>query len=504
MIARKTTLRSQGSRMIFLLGFVLLSLTYTLIAQPILNVKNYGAQGDGFTDDTQPVQAAINGARGSGASAVYFPASAGCYMVTGLTFYSNLTYTGDNQDVCIKSISGRAALARTPSSSPFSNAKIAYLTFDGNANAFTGQDCLDLRGPTNVVIDHVTTTRCGEDGVYVTGWGTDTNPILPGDGLLITNLTSSHNGRNGMSIILGENITVRDSVFEHHSLSAPYAGVDIESNTAAQAAGNITFENCTFRDNGYNGFTAWEYNADRPNLNLRLIHCTFDRNGRDGAYIAASQHVITGIYVSGTMSANGSRQGYRGGLDIWNANQVVVTNLTVAEASQALFLWGVTGALVANSNLSGLPRDLNTNLSTDVDVLTSTSLAHETRAGSFRVRSGTAPRINTTCLDHATVGTPFSTTLTAAGDPEISWVVVSGKLPPGIALSSAGLIAGTPGSSGAFTFTVQAINAITYDQRTYMLSVSESNTPEPSDPPEPKRARRQAKKIVQPKRTEHP
>jgi len=33
-----------------------------------------------------------------------------------------------------------------------------------------------------------------------------------------------------MSIISGMNITVRDSVFEHHTTSAPFAGVDIEPN----------------------------------------------------------------------------------------------------------------------------------------------------------------------------------------------------------------------------------------------------------------------------------
>jgi polygalacturonase len=204
-----------------LFAVVLLSLPYTLSTQPTYNVKNYGAQGDGSTDDTRAVQAAIKAARAAGSGMVYFPSSAGCYMVTGLTFYSNLTYTGENQDVCIKSTSNRAPLVSTPSRSPFSNVTISYLTFNGNASSFTGRDCIELRGPTNVVVDHVTTTRCGEDGVYVTGWGTAANPAGQGDGLLITNLTSRYNGRSGMSIITGSNITVRDSLFEQHNISAP-------------------------------------------------------------------------------------------------------------------------------------------------------------------------------------------------------------------------------------------------------------------------------------------
>jgi len=483
---------------------ILLSLPCTLATQLIYDVKRYGAQGDGFTDDTHAAQAAINAARAEGRNIVYFPSSLGCYMVTGLTFYSNLTYTGENQDVCIKLTASRAPLVNTSATAPFSRVTIAYLTFDGNARSFTGHDCLDLRGPTSVVIDHVTTTRCGEDGVYVTGWGTGRDPTGQGDGLLITNLTSNYNGRNGMSIIAGKNITVRDSVFEHQNISAPFAGVDIEPNTAAQSAENITFENCSFRDNAYNGFTAWEPNTDRPHLNLRLINCTFEHNGRDGAYIAGSHHFIGGIYISGTMAANGSHEGYRGGLDIWNASNVVVTNLAVADASQALFLWGVTGALVANSSLSGSPRDLNTNGSTDVDLLTSTFLAHQARSGSFSVRSGAAPRITTICLDLAAVGEAYSATLTATGDPDITWVQVSGNLPSGVTLSSAGMVTGTPASTGAFTFTVQAVNAITYDERTYTLTVSDPNAPDSADSRHPIRAPWPIRRPARPKQTGQP
>ena len=462
--------------------FVML-LPSTLSAQATYNVKNYGALGDGATDDTRAVQAAINAAHAASSGIVYFPATGACYMVRGLTFYANLTYSGENQGVCIKSISSSATLVSTPASAAFSNVTISNLTFNGNASSFTGYDCLELRGPTNVVIDHVTATRCGEDGVYVTGWGTGSNPAGQGNGLLITNLTSSSNGRNGMSIISGMNITVRNSVFEQHTISAPFSGVDIEPNSATQSVGNITFENCTFLGNAYNGFNVWEAHANRPNFNLRLINNTFQGNGRDGAYIAASGYVLGGIYVSGNMSANQSQGGYRGGLDIWNATNVIATNLSVTGASQALFLWGVNGAKVASSSLSGLSRDLNTNSSTNVQIYTSTQLAHQTHSGTYSTPSGTAPKITTTSPWAASVNTSYSETLVATGDPTITWTQVAGSLPPGLALSGAGTLTGTPTSAGTYIFTVQPSNNVTYDEKTLAMTVANSTSPSPTPAP---------------------
>ncbi len=46
--------------------------------------------------------------------------------------------------------------------------------------------------------------------------------------------------------------------------------------------------------------------------------------------------------------------------------------------------------------------------------------------------------------------------LTVSGGTATSWSVVSGTLPPGITVSSSGVVSGTPTQAGQFTFTVQA------------------------------------------------
>jgi hypothetical protein len=69
-------------------------------------------------------------------------------------------------------------------------------------------------------------------------------------------------------------------------------------------------------------------------------------------------------------------------------------------------------------------------------------------------------------LPPATIGVPYSQTLTASGGtPLYVWSVVSGVPPNGIALSpSAGVLSGTPTAAGSFTFAV---------------GVSDSTTPTP-------------------------
>jgi hypothetical protein len=67
-----------------------------------------------------------------------------------------------------------------------------------------------------------------------------------------------------------------------------------------------------------------------------------------------------------------------------------------------------------------------------------------------------APSITTDSLPEGIVGSAYSETLTANGDATITWTIISGGLPTGLSLSSAGVISGTPATCGTFTFTVEA------------------------------------------------
>jgi hypothetical protein len=82
--------------------------------------------------------------------------------------------------------------------------------------------------------------------------------------------------------------------------------------------------------------------------------------------------------------------------------------------------------------------------------------------------------ITTASLPTATVGKPYSTTLTASGGaPPLIWSVASGALPPGISVSSGGLV-GYPTTAGTYSLTLQVTDSLgKSDRRSYTLTVLE-------------------------------
>jgi hypothetical protein len=75
-----------------------------------------------------------------------------------------------------------------------------------------------------------------------------------------------------------------------------------------------------------------------------------------------------------------------------------------------------------------------------------------------------APTITSPAPAGATVGTPYSHTVTATGTPTPVYAVTAGTLPAGLTLDvTTGVISGTPTTPGSSQFTVTASNGVTPD-----------------------------------------
>lgn len=73
------------------------------------------------------------------------------------------------------------------------------------------------------------------------------------------------------------------------------------------------------------------------------------------------------------------------------------------------------------------------------------------------VGCGSDASITTSSLPGGTINVAYSQQLT--GQNVDTWTVSAGALPPGLTLSSGGLISGTPTAAGSFTFTATATSS---------------------------------------------
>jgi hypothetical protein len=115
-------------------------------------------------------------------------------------------------------------------------------------------------------------------------------------------------------------------------------------------------------------------------------------------------------------------------------------------------------ALATNGVISGKPTVAGT-FSFTIQVADSASPAH---TGTRVLEIVIAPMtITTASLKNGKVHTSYSAPLAASGGTTPrTWAVISGGLPTGLHLSTAGTISGTPTAAGSYTFTVRATDHV--------------------------------------------
>jgi hypothetical protein len=117
-------------------------------------------------------------------------------------------------------------------------------------------------------------------------------------------------------------------------------------------------------------------------------------------------------------------------------------------------------ALTPNGALTGVPTAAGS-FSFGVQVADGTSGTPGTAVRNYTVDVA-APVISiaTTFPERLFLGRAFSLPLQGAGGAQpYTFAVISGALPPGVTLSSAGEFAGTPGAVGSYTFGVRITDA---------------------------------------------
>jgi polygalacturonase len=219
------------------------------VSDAVANVRDKGAAGDGRTDDTAAIQAAIDAVAATGGT-VLVPD--GVYMVDAVE--NNLKL---KSDMTLK-LAGGAVLKAIPNDethyavltiSGASNVWVTGGTLEGERNEHRGKSGewgMGIRvedGAKNITIAGLTSKKMWGDGFYVDD----------AEDVRFCGVTADGNRRQGLSIIDANGLLVLNSTFKNTSGTRPSAGIDLEPDKDSQQIANVRIENSKFFDNAGGG-----------------------------------------------------------------------------------------------------------------------------------------------------------------------------------------------------------------------------------------------------------
>jgi parallel beta-helix repeat protein len=332
-------------------------------------VKDKGATGNGSTNDTVAIQAAINQVAGSGGT-VLVPD--GTYMinaVTSLFLKSNMTLR----------MTGGAVLKAIPNN--MANYKVLNIENASNVNVIGGKVQgeraqhqgtsgeygygIALYASNKVVIEGVTATDMWGDGFYISRNSSNVTAC---------SIIADNNRRQGMSIVSADGIVVKNSIFKNSNGIAPMAGIDIEPNPGetvnnvqilnSQILNNkgwgillyggtgpinkVTIDGNTVANNSVTGGDAEGIKVTRTSGGHRITNNIVKNNLQDGISLTsgASLNIVSGNTVTG----NGidTKNGI-GILMYSNATNNTITNNTVT-GNKNRNIWDLVGGNTISGN----------------------------------------------------------------------------------------------------------------------------------------------------------
>lgn len=248
-----------------------------------ISVKQYGAVGDGITDDTQAFKEALTAV---GASGTLFVPN-GTYLVSDtITLVSNMVLTGGANSVILRKANDLTEY-EVIAINNVRNVTVKNITVKGERSSHTGTDgewgnVISIKGSENILIDNCTCADGWGDGVYI---GTGNNACK---NVSIVNCTIDNNRRNGISVINCHGVKVKGCTISNTQGTAPQMAIDFETNSSTESVTNAIVEDCIFSGNKFgvgtgNGSSLYE---------IIVRNCTF--YGHQGVSISGTSDETVG------------------------------------------------------------------------------------------------------------------------------------------------------------------------------------------------------------------
>jgi polygalacturonase len=213
----------------------------------VVNVKDKSAKGDGRTNDTKAIQAAIDAVGGTGGT-VLIPA--GTYMVETVKKKGRLMLKGDMTlklaaGAVLKAIPNDQRKYAVLSISAVADVNVVGGRLEGDRSEHrgkSGEAGMGIRidaGAERIIVSGVTARNMWGDGFYVEG----------AKDIKFCGVTADNNRRQGLSIVEADDVLVTGSVFSNTHGTRPSAGIDLEPDRAEQKVVNVRIETSKFINN---------------------------------------------------------------------------------------------------------------------------------------------------------------------------------------------------------------------------------------------------------------
>lgn len=322
------------------------------------NVKDYGAIGDGTTNDVAAIQAAINAASSAGGGSVFLPT--GTYLVnTECLLASNIRIHGDG----IKSnlipgsgfhASGSSGILGTLSSASYSNIVIENLCITGSSTASTGNSPgahnIVIKASTSLsslVIRNVTTQTAGACGVMIL-------PTVTGTDILIDGIEASNNASDGIQA------------------------------SSVGTVGNLTIVNCNCN---YNGRSGIDIGSDGSQILISNNQCV--GNATYGIYADGGQTPMTFSSIISGNIVNGSVNGVAttaNGIAATFTRYTKIVHNDVSMCQVGVYIANSNDCLIqGNSIYQNTTRGINCDITGNYVVNPPAGVARDTNAALYRI-----------------------------------------------------------------------------------------------------------------------
>jgi hypothetical protein len=297
----------------------------------------FGNAGLG-ADDTHVFQMALNSTAIEGQTLeippgvynvrpIYIPAKSSVVLDPGVVVQAMPGYGQASRLLNISDVQN-VSISGTPGQSIFRMPKAEYTSGEY-------RHCLAIEGATNVMIDGIQCNDSGGDGVYI-GEGRQGYSA----NIKILNSGFDNNRRQGLSLISGRNILIRNCTFTNTSGTDPSDGIDIEPNQTSDFLENVVIDHSSSIGNEGSGlvFGIQRLNASSPPVSIEVSHFKSQRNQESGFYATNEQdgvaYSVPGSILIADSSSNFDNK-YGAIASYWEAGGASLTfqNLTVTNAN---------------------------------------------------------------------------------------------------------------------------------------------------------------------------